>query len=76
MKDKIDILIGNKLKDAMNSKRYSYQDVATKIGHLSRGAVSNYFNANRTISIPMLIKFCKCLDLDYKELMDEIANEI
>lgn len=75
-KNNVDLLLGNAIKKARLDKGLTLEEVALKIGYKDRGTISNYENANRSISIPILIKICKALGIDYKELLDEVANKL
>ena len=72
----IDILIGQKLKEARLKKDYTLEAVAQEIGLKQASAIGHYENGRRSISIENLIKICVFLELDYKELLDEVAEQI
>ncbi|MBQ2658352.1 MAG: helix-turn-helix transcriptional regulator [Erysipelotrichaceae bacterium] len=74
--DKTDKLIGEALKEARLNKNYSLADVANKIPGISRSSIYKFETCDRSISVDNLIRVCKVLDVDYKQLMDDIAKKI
>ena len=73
----IDIILGDAIRDARTRKDLSLQDVCDRMGNaITKMALSNYENANRSMSMEVFIKICKVLDVDYRSLMDEIYRSL
>lgn len=76
MNNKIDLLIGKKLKKARLEKNYTLEYIAKNIGLKQASTIGHYENGRRSVSIETLIKICKLLELDYKKLLDDVAKNI
>ena len=74
--DRTDEIIGSALKSARLAKDYSLADVANKLPGISRSSIHKFETGQRSISVDNLIRVCKVLEIDYKELMDDVASKI
>ena len=72
--NKIDILLGNIIKDARIEKKYTLEDIRIRLGIKEKSTIGNYEHGRRSMSIDTLIKVCNILDLDYKEVLDQVAS--
>lgn len=74
--DYTDKIIGDALKKARLLKDYSLADVADKIPGISRSSIHKFETGQKSISIDNLVRVCRVLDIDYKDLLDDLAKKI
>ena len=71
----INILIGSRLKEMRNAKKYSLRYVAERIGK-NNVTISNYETGRLAIDIPTLKKMCTLYGVDMLAFLSEIYEKI
>lgn len=73
--DKIDIVLGNELKDLRTNKGMTMEEVSYRL-NCSKALISMYENGKASISIPQLIKLCDVYNVQYGDLLDKVKKYV
>lgn len=71
----VDVLIGSRLKEMRNAKKFSLRYVEEKTGR-SNVTISNYETGRLSIDLPFLKKLCNLYGVDMIEFLGEIYDKI
>lgn len=74
MKDRMDYLIGQQLKERRKELGYSMETVGNYIG-TSKVTILNYENGISSMNISTIIKLCGLLRLDYVSVLENARKE-
>ena len=74
MKDRMDYLIGQQLKERRKELGYSMEVVGNYIG-TSKVTILNYENGISSMNISTIIKLCGLLRLDYVSVLENARKE-
>ena len=69
MEDDVKIVIGKRVKEIRSSKGLSQEKLALK-SNIDRTYITSVENGKRNISIEMIQKICKGMDISIKDLFD------
>ena len=71
--DKVDVSLGNELRNIRKQKRMTLQYVADRIG-CTKGLISFYESGHTAVSIPQLIKLCDVYNVSYADVLNAVRK--
>lgn len=73
--DKIDLAIGEELRDLRKQRGMTLLDVAERIG-CTKSLISHYEHGKASISVPQLIKLCEIYQVPYVDVLEKVKRYI
>lgn len=71
----VDVMIGARLKDMRNARRFSLRYVGERTGK-SNVTISNYETGRLSVDLPTLKKLCTLYGVDMLEFLQEIYDSL